>query len=370
VHFAPRLGGWLLTRHADVVSALEDPRCVQATLSGRLDALPEKTRQQLRPLRNSLRLWMGNENTEDHLRFQLILKKYFTPATVEALRPRIQELTTELVDTVQARGKAEVVSELAYPLPASVIAELMGVPAKDHELILRWSRDLVPIFAESSMEALLQSQKSVLEMTDYMRSIIAEHRRTPRKNLTHVLIEEEAAGNIHNEEEIAANCVLLLFAGHETTSNLICNGLWALLKHPDQLALLREKPELLPSAVEEMLRFEGVGGPIVRVTSTNIKLGGKHIGPRQYLFVSLMAANHDPELFNDPDGFDITRTQNKHVTFGYGPFYCLGAALARLEAQVFFSTFLSRFPNPRLESAKWRPLPPLGRRLHSLQVSF
>ncbi|QRK05318.1 cytochrome P450 [Archangium violaceum] len=370
VHFSDQLGGWLVTRYADVMAALKDPRFLQATGTGRLDAMPEAARQQLRPLRDSIRLWMGNDSTEDHLRFQRILKKYFTPGTLEALRPRIQELTTELVDAARARGRAEVVSELAYPLPANVIAEMLGVPTKDRELLQRWSRDLLPIFTASSMEQLLQSQKSVLEMTDYMRPIVEEHRREPRQDLISVFLAEEAAGNIRDVEEIAANCVLLLFAGHETTANLICNGLSALFDFPDQLELLRAKPELMQSAVEEMLRFSGIGGTITRVAGTDLELGGKKIAPRQLVFVSLASANHDPEVFPEPSRFDITRKTNKHVTFGYGSYYCLGAALARLEAQVFFSTFLPRFPNLRLVDRAWEPSPPLGRRLTALNVSF
>ncbi|HEX8437848.1 cytochrome P450 [Archangium sp.] len=370
VHWSPQLGGWLLTRYADVHAVLKDPRFLPATGTGRLDAMPEEARKQIRPLRDSIRLWMGNDSTEDHVRFQRILKKYFTPGTLEALRPRIQELTTELVDAAQARGRAEFVSELAYPLPANVIAEMLGVPTKDRELLQRWSRDLLPIFTASSMEQLLQSQKSVLEMTDYMRPIIAEHRRTPRKDLINVLVEEEAAGNVRNGEEIAANCVLLLFAGHETTANLICNGLSALFEYPDQLALLRANPELMPSAVEEMLRYGGIGGSIARIAGTKLEVGGKQLEPGQLVFVSLASANRDPEMFPDAGRFDITRKQNKHVTFGYGAFYCLGAALARLEAQVFFSTFLPRFPNLRLERQEWEPSPPLGKRLSALHVTF
>jgi len=188
VHFSPQLGGWLLTRYADVMSALKDPRFVQASGTGRMDALPEEARQQIRPLRDSIRLWMGNDSTEDHLRFQRILKKYFTPSTIEALRPRIQELTHELIDAAQARGRAEVVSELAYPLPANVIAEMLGVPTKDRELLQHWSRDILSIFRASTLEKLLQSQKSVMEMTDYMRPIVAEHRLTPRKDLISVFV--------------------------------------------------------------------------------------------------------------------------------------------------------------------------------------
>jgi cytochrome P450 len=370
VHFSPQLGGWLLTRHADVMSALKDPRFVQASGTGRMDALPEEARQQIRPLRDSIRLWMGNDSTEDHLRFQRILKKYFTPSTIEALRPRIQELTHELIDAAQARGRAEVVSELAYPLPANVIAEMLGVPTKDRELLQHWSRDILSIFRSSTLEKLLQSQKSVMEMTDYMRPIVAEHRLTPRKDLISVFVEEEAAGNIRGTEEIAANCVLLLFAGHETTANLICNGLSALLDHPDQLALLRAHPELMPSAVEEMLRYSGIGGVVVRVAGTHLELGGKHIEPGQLVFVSLAAANRDSDVFPEGDRFDITRKQSKHVTFGHGAYYCLGAALARLEAQIFFSTLLPRFPHLRLENREWVSSPPLRRQLAALNVTF
>ncbi|UQA56893.1 cytochrome P450 [Polyangium aurulentum] len=373
VHWSPQLHGWVITRHADICNALKAPELVAGPMTMQFERIPEDTRRQLTPLRDSVNMWMGHTTTEGHLRFQALLKRYFTPRTVEDFRPRIQALTDSLLDAVAAKGSFELVMDLAIPLPSMVIAEMLGVPLTDEHMLQRWSRDLAAIFNTADVKQLFQSQKSVLEMTEYMRGVLSRYRRTPDStNILEVFLRAQEEG-IVNEEEILANCVLLLFAGHETTARLISRGMALLFNHPDQLALLRNDPALLPQAVEEMLRYGDIAPMITRVSVAPVTLDGQTIQPHQLVYVMLAAANRDPAVFPDPDRFDITRKPGKHVAFGFGSFYCLGAALARLEAQVFFETLLRRFPEVRPAqgtSAVWEQRSFLSQDLISLPVQL
>ena len=365
----PRLDAVLLTRHADIVAVLKDRRLVPANMAQLLDAFSPEERRELLPLRLSMDLWMGHTTEADHVRFQQLLKRYFTPATVDGLRPRVRQLTDELLDAVADRGRMDVVTDLAYPLPANVIAEMLGMPTADRERLQAWSRDIVAIFQLADVDRLRQSQRSVLEMQDYVRELVRQRRDDPRDDLISTFIAAEAEGVV-TEDEIVANCVLLLFAGHETTAGLIANGLELLLDHPDQLALLRSDPSLTPTAVEEMLRCAGPASLIVRQSTEPFALGELDLPAGKRFYLAMMAGNRDPEVFPDPDRFDITRRPNRHTAFGLGAFYCLGAALARMEADECFRALLERCPDLRRESVRWSPVPPLTRRLESLVVSF
>ncbi|QRN95544.1 cytochrome P450 [Archangium violaceum] len=369
----PQMHSWLLTRHADILAVLKDRRFAPSNMAGWMGRLTPAEQEELLPMRKSIELWMGHTNEKDHLRFQLLLKRYFTPTTVDGLRPRVREFTEELLELVKDRGGMDVVKDLAYPLPANVIAEMLGVPTRDREQLQLWSRDITAIFTPSSdIHQLRRCQRSVLEMQDYMRPIIAERRREPRQDLISILVAAEKEGAIHSEEEIVTNCVLLLFAGHETTANLIANGLVLLFENPEQFEQLKAKPELMPSAVEEMLRCDGPAGAITRVNTEPVELAGRALPPGQHIFLALSAGNRDPEVFPDPDRFDITRKPNRHMAFGMGAFYCLGAALARMEADECFRVLLRRFPNirPAYQTPDWRPTPPIGHHLETLHVKF
>lgn len=373
IHWSPQLHGWVLTRHADISQVLKDSRLVAGPMTGQFERLPEDVRKQLTRLRDAVNMWMGHTTNEGHLRFQSLLKRYFTPRTVENFRPRIQALTDSLLDAAAAKGSVDLVKDLAVPLPSSVIAEMLGVPLTDEHMLQRWSRDLGGIFNNFNPEQLFQSQKSVLEMMDYMREVLSKYRRgASGENILEVFLRAQDEGLV-TEEEILANCVLLLFAGHETTARLISRGLALLFDHPEQLALLRQQPSLIPQAVEEMLRYGDVAGMTTRLTVAPVELGGQTMQPYQMVYTMLAAANRDPSLFPEPDRFDITRKPGKHVAFGYGSFYCLGAALARLEAQVFFETLLRRFPNVRPAkgaSPVWEQQGPLNMHLVTLPVEL
>lgn len=371
IYWSPQLNGWVLTRYADVLAATRERRLISPPGTGWLDRLPEELKRQFQPARDALRLWSGLSGEQDHLDFQRALKKYFTPAQVDRLRPRVQRFTDELLDAALARGGLEVVQELARPLSASVIGELLGLRPEDRERLMRWSADIQSFFQHADLESLRRGQQSLLEMQDSMRPIVAERRRAPREDLISVLVSQQEGFFAREPEAIIANCVTLLFAGHETTSQLIASGLRLLLEHPGQLAMLRERPGLLPSAIEEMLRYEGPAVAMIRVSREPLELAGRPFSAGESFVLVYRAANHDPEEFAEPDRFDITRQPNRHLAFGMGAYFCLGSALTRMEAELCLRTLLHRMPGlrPAFETPDWQPMPPLGQRLRSLRVA-
>ncbi|GGN64724.1 cytochrome P450 [Actinoplanes lobatus] len=361
----PPLDAYLLTRYADVNAALRDKRMDSANMARALQ------HEELGPVRRAVEMWMGHTVPADHVRFQQLLKRYFTPAMVDRLRPRVREFTHELLDAVAAKGQMDVVHDLAYPLPANVIAELLGMPVSDREQLQAWSRDILPVFGNGDVQQLREAQRSMLEFHDYLRVLAADRRRAPREDVLSMFMAAEAEG-IVTEDEAVANCVLLLFAGHETTANLIANGLVLLFDHPDQRDRLRRDPDLMPSAVEEMLRCGGPAGVIGRIATEPVELAGHTVPAGQHVYLALMAANRDPAVFGDPDVFDIARERNRHLAFGMGTYYCLGAALARMETDECLRILLDRCPDlrPAYETPDREPTPPFGHRLVSLQVTF
>ncbi|MEV6303445.1 cytochrome P450 [Actinoplanes sp. NPDC051861] len=367
----PQLDAYLLTRYSDVKDALRDRRMDSANMARVLNHLTPAEQQELAPVRRAVEMWMGHTVPADHVRFQQLLKRYFTPAMVDRLRPRVREFTHELLDAVASKGGMDVVADLAYPLPANVIAELLGMPVSDREQLQAWSRDILPVFGNGDVQQLRHAQRSMLEMHDYLRIIAADRRRTPREDVLSTFMAAEAEG-IVTEDEAVANCVLLLFAGHETTANLIANGLVLLFSNPGELARLRESPDLMPLAVEEMLRCDGPAGVIGRVTTEAVSLHGRTVPAGSHIYLALMAANRDPEVFEDPDVFDISRSRTRHFAFGMGTYYCLGAALARMETDECLRILLGRCPDlrPAYDTPDWQPTPPFGHRLGSLPVTF
>jgi cytochrome P450 len=371
VGWRPQLHAYILTRHADIVSALKDKRLASANLTRGFDQLSPAEQDELRPLRESIQLWMGHTNAADHVRLQQLLKRYFTPATVDLLRPQVRQITHELLDAVAPARRMDVVTDLAYPLPANVIANMLGMPAGDRRRLQVWSRDIAAVFQLADVDALRRAQRSTLEMQEYLRPLIEERRVRPGDDVLTVFVAAQRDGTL-DEEEILANCVLLLFAGHETTAGLIANGLALLLEHPDQLNLLRSRPELTPSAVEEMLRYDGPAGAVMRVSTQPVELAGHSFPANTQFHLAMLAGNRDPNVLPHPERFDITRTGNRHTAFGLGAFYCLGAALARMEADECFRILLDRFPGirPGYQSLDRESDSPLGRRLRSLPVEW
>lgn len=342
----PALNAYLVTGYDNVLAAMkhEGMRAAEATQG--FEKLTPAEQETLRPLRTYIEMWMGHVTTEGHHRFQKLLKRYFTPSTINGLRPRVRELTGELLDAVAGRGRMDVAADLAYPLPANIIADMFGMPAADRPRLREWSAHVSAVFRNESFERLLESQDAILAMQDYLREIVADRRARPRDDLITMFTAAEREGVV-DEDEIVANCVLLLFAGHETTMNLITLGLHRLMTERDQFELLLSRPELTRSAIEEMLRLAGPVGTVVRETIEPVTIAGHEIPAGRHVFLAVYAANRDPAVFPDPLRFDITRKNNRHLGFGMGAYYCLGAALARVETEECLRLLLERHPNIR-----------------------
>jgi len=283
----------------------------------------------------------------DHRRLRGLVSKVFTPAYIEGLRPRVQEIADELLDRVQAQGRMDVVEDYAYPLPINVISEMLGVPREDRPQVREWSGALA-----SGLGLGGQDDGIVAHMRafgEYTARLVAEKRRRPADDLISKLVATEEEGDRLGERELLSMITLLIFAGHETTSNLIGTGTLILLDHPDQLARLAADPALVPVAVEELLRYNGPAttvGP--RFAREDVELAGQRIGKGDMVVVALLSANHDETRFTRPEELDVARAINRHIGFGQGIHVCLGAPLARLEGDVAFTTLLRRMPGLRL----------------------
>ena len=370
VHWDPFLPAWVVTRYRDVVRVLYG---FSADCTPTPEQLTAMGLSALNPIAQVLVKQMLFMDAPAHTRLRGLASEAFTPHRVAALREHIQAITDSLIDAVVPAGRMDVIADLAEPLPAIVSAEMLGVPAEDHARLKAWSLDFSQMLGnfQHDPDSAPRILKSVDEMTRYFRSAMGEQRRYPRKGLVSALMSAEIQGDRLSEDEVIANCILTMVGGQETTTNLIGNGLVSLLRHPDQLEKLLGDPALVPSAVEELLRYEAPSQHTARRAPEDVELGGKRIGKGQAVIAVMGAANRDPERFPDPDRLDIIRGDNRHVSFGWGPHFCFGAALARIEGQVAFETMLRRLPNLRLEPGPlvWRTN--LGLRgLTTLRVSF
>jgi cytochrome P450 len=347
VHQSP-LGFWVLTRYDDVVATLRDPRCVKEPLAALVAA---RFGVAVPP---GVGLSMLDRDPPDHTRLRSLVSKAFTPRVVEGLRPRIQQIVDRLISRAEAVGSMDLIEEFAYPIPVNVICELLGVPVEDHDQFKGWSLDIArgldSVLLPPDSEVPRRSGAARHAMGDYFRRLIAERRASPRSDLLSALIAAEEAGQKLNEEELLATCILLLIAGHETTVNLIGNGTLALLRHPGELRRLRETPGLIVNAVEELLRYDGPVQRTARVPSTDITIGGRTIGKGEMVMPFIGAADRDPSQFPDPDRLDLGRTDNRHIAFGWGIHFCLGAPLARVEGQIAIDTLVRRLPKLELVS--------------------
>ena len=355
VHWNGSIRAWFLTRHADVAELLRDDRfSADRTLSERYVEPPSS---RARPGKSMLVV-----DPPDHTRLRNLVSKVFTPRMVEQLRPRIESITADLVERLARGREADLIAEFAYPLPVIVIAEMLGVPARDRAQFQEWSavtvRGLDPFVDAATQEAVFDARDA---LTGYLRGIIAERRQEPAGDLITAMIAARETGDFLSEGELVAMCNLLLVAGHETTVNLIGNGTLALFRNPDQLDRLRREPALIRTAVEELLRWAPPVYWTGRVALDELDLGGRRIAPNQSVIGMLAAANRDPEVFEDPDRLDLGRDPNPHFAFGRGIHFCLGAPLARLEAQVALPMLLERFPGLRL-AGEPEPRPTLNLR--------
>lgn len=370
VHWDPFLHAWVVTRYNDVMQVL-------SSFSADRTPTPEQLSRMglgdLTPIAQVMVQQMLFMDAPAHTRLRGLCAEAFTPHRVEALRAHIQDIANRLLDKVQGAGRMEVIADFAAPLPAIVTAEMLGVPTSDHQQLKSWSADFAEMLGnfQHNPNRVMRVRRSLEGMLEYFRRMIAELRKKPRPGLINSLLTAEVQGDRLSDAEVIANSILTMVGGQETTTNLIGNGIVTLLRNPQEANRLRQDRSIIGSAVEELLRYESPSQYTGRLAPEDIEMGGKKISKRQAVLAVMGAANRDPERFPDPDRLDLTRKDNRHVAFGWGPHFCFGAPLARIEGQIAFATVLERLHDMRLDPGPlvWREN--LGLRgLTALPVSF
>jgi cytochrome P450 len=362
-----QLAVWSCFRYDDVVSVLRGSQYDTMTFPPEIiDTFLAQPASPYHSLARIVSAVMLVKDGADHSRLRGLVNKAFTPRMVEALRPRVVGLVDELLDALAGRDEIDLLTDFAAPLPIIVIAELLGIPPEDREQLRHWS-DAMATFLDGSIRDahMADAAAAASEMAHYLEGIFDERRHEPRDDLISGLVSAHEAEDKLDDDELLATVALILGAGHETTTNLIGNGTLALLRHPDQLERLRREPDLIDSAVEELLRYDSPVQNTSRTPRENVVIGGQEVEAGIEVNVFLGSANRDPDVFSDPDVLDIARKDNRHVSFGQGVHFCLGASLARLEGQVAIGALLDRFPTMKLadEVLEYRP----GLVLHGLK---
>lgn len=348
-------GIWYITRHADVDAALSDLRLSNdRQRMTRALAARQGDMQRLSRLTGRLGRVMTNTDPPDHTRLRKLVNKAFTARQVQLLRPRIQAITDELLDAVVASGSTmELVAALASPLPITVICELFGVPHSDREHVTVLFRRLSDPAAEPGLDPL----ELVDQFEDYLAGLIRRRRTEPGDDIISALVAVQERGDQLTDDELLSTCFMLLTAGDQTTTNLIANGTHTLLRHPAQLRRLRQDHTLIRSAIDELVRYDTPSQVIIRVVAETTQIGGHSLDVDDLVYLVLAATNRDPARFPDPDRLDLSRRGNRHLSFGSGPHFCLGAPLARLQGEIAIGTLVRRLPTLRLtsEAVQWRP---------------
>ncbi|WP_224249224.1 cytochrome P450 [Hyalangium gracile] len=352
-YFSEAWGGWILTRYQDVQGGFKDPR-LSSNRAGAFGAmLPAALKERLAPVVTSLSSWALLIDPPAHTRIRSLVNKAFTPRLVEYLRPRIQEQVDLLLDKAEATGKMDMVQDVANLLPVAVIGDMLGIPREDGLKLRAWANAFAVFFGTTKYtpEVLDLMRTGIVEMEEYFRGLIAQRRKsnTVGSDLLSTMMAAEDQGNILSEQEVLATCSLVLFAGHETTTHLLANGLYLLLKNPEQREALLSSDEQLAASVEEILRYESPIQRLSRVIAEDFELHGQTLRKGQKAFLMIGAANRDPRQFPGAERLDLRRQDNRHIAFGFGIHYCLGAALGRLEGQIALRTLMRRFPHMKLE---------------------
>ena len=355
VHWDPYLHAWVVTRYADVIAVLHDFSAARTPTPEQLSAIGLS---RLTPLARVMVKQMLFLDPPSHSRIRGLAACAFTPARVSALRNRIQHLADELLDKVAPSGRMDVLADFAEPLPAIVTSELFGVPAEFALQLKTWSAKFAEMLGnfQHNPDRIPSMLDTIENLTEFFRKAVQDQKKKACPGLVHSLVKAELEGDRLTEEEIIANCIITLVGGLETTTNLIGNGIFTLLRHPDEMQRLRSDPALIVSAVEELLRYESPSQHTARLAPADIELGGKAIRKRQAVIAVMGAGNRDPARFPNPNDLNLARQDNRHLAFGWAAHFCFGAPLARLEGQVAFATLLSRFPAISLESGPivWR----------------
>jgi cytochrome P450 len=377
IYWSDAIGGWLLTRYDDILASFKDTDSYsnENRLGKAIAYLPPEKQANYKPFADHYATKsLLHSDPPDHTRMRTLVTKEFTAGVVEKMRPRIQEVVDGLLNAVETKGSMDVVAEFASPLPIGVIAEILGVPPSDRHLFGTWADDLLAFQGvnKPSEADLARAQKAIMEMRPYITAMIEERRRKPRQDLMSKFVAAEADGARVTETELVSTTVTLFVAGHETTVSLISNTLLSLLSHPTQLGLLQQNPALLNSTIEESLRYESPVSRQGRIMKQDAELGGKLLKKGQMVFQMLNAANRDPAYFTDPENFDVQRQKNRHIAFGQGIHFCVGAVLARTEGAIAVGTAIKRLPKLRLVDTvpDWDTSKRNSRVLNTLRVTF
>jgi cytochrome P450 len=352
-HWSPRLKAWVLTRYEDVRDVCLDKEMSSDRLRPYFATLPSAEARRITELMKYLSLWMVFRDPPEHTRLRRLTSKVFHVKSMHAMRPGIESLMHWLMQRIGEREAFDFIGDFAGPLPALVIMDMLGVPREELGRVKRLSDDMALFIGSSRMaqEKYDIAEAATREMAEFFRGMIAARRARPQADLLSELVALEDGGDRLTEDELVASCILLLFAGHETTTNHIANGLLALLQFPGELAKLRADAALAPAAVEELLRYDGPTNAQVRIVQRERELHGKRLRAGERVFILLSAANRDPRAYADPDRVDLARNGPPHLSFGFGPHICLGFPLARLEGQIALPAVLARWPGLELTGA-------------------
>lgn len=352
IHWSPRYGAWLITRYDDVRAGLGDPRLSPRRVLPEPKNIDAAFGRIFADYRKYLDLWVVVRDPPDHTRLRGLTNKAWTPTAIEALRPNVTAIVANLLHAMPSSGVVDLVPSFAYPLPAEVIAELIGVPHSTLNDLKRWSDDLASSTATGGEDLFRRAATATAEMSAYLTDIVARRRENPGTAIIDRLISAHEGQDRLSHDELVSNLILFLFAGHETTTNLLANGLRTLLRNPDQLADLRANlgdRDLVRNTIDEILRYDGALYISLRVAIQDFEWQGRHIKTGDRIFLYHLAANRDRRVFTDPDRFDIRRADaSHHIAFGYGIHFCLGAPLARLEMEIALPALLAKYPRMTL----------------------
>lgn len=352
-------GAWLLMNYADVAYVLRDQSFSTQRAGGWANSAGPEARTQLHDFKCIFSRSLLFIDGPQHARLRHVMNAGFKPALLESLRPKVQLIIDELLDDLERRGDPDFIAHFARQLPARVIGELLGVDQSERLDFLAWSDDVAAFIGSPtpSMDIALRAQESLIAMNAYFGRLVPERRHSPRDDLISRLIEAEQRGLIVTSKELLAQCCTLLFAGHETTRNLLGNGLFTLLRHPEQWRRLQSTPALITSTLRELLRFESPVQYTGRRVKVETQLHGRVLKKGQLVIPLIGAANRDPQKFSEPEKLDISRAEGNHLAFGYGPHVCIGATLTYLEAELAFAAVMQRFPDVCLaeQEPEWNP---------------
>jgi len=362
---------WSIVGHAECSSAAKDPRLSAKRAQQMILSLPLSSQGEFSELARMFGLWLIFMDPPEHTRLRKLLNKGFSPAAIEGLRPQVEAIVDQMLKPLQRGSEVELMHEFANPLPVRIILEMLGIPQELRDTFVGWSQ-AIAVFRGSpdrTVEHARAAQDALIALTEFFRNAVAERRRHKGNDLISLLIDIEEEGEVLTEEELYAQCIALLFAGHETTRNLIGNGMYTLLRHPQETEELRENPEIIRSAVEEILRYESPVQFTARVLKEDVEICGQQIRKGWSVLCMLGAANRDPKRFKEPDQLDLKRLNNQHLAFSAGPHACIGGQLARLEGQIALLNLVKRFPEMKLAGPQPEWAPTFGLRgLKSLSV--